>query len=407
MGSKSAEPRSGRLSHRRAVLLYLLAIVVPTLALLFLGLQSVKRQQQAVASLTASNLRLSGERLATELERRVSQLSEACLRDREIARVQDALGAPMEPDEAHRLRLLLEGIEKRHPIADQLFLVQTDSVRYPILRTPEARTVEDDLALDASAAGRRFSTLFGQAERLELLEGRPREALADYRKCTDLPVDERRKALALARVARCARKLGESQAAEAAYERLADRYGDLSDAFHRPYALVAGVELYDLKRARGDDEEGRLAKLQTDLAAGRWELGADQADYFLAQLREREPQLPDPNRETGYLRRLELARALQERFRAPPSLRDGEIYNAAFTYKARPHQVQYTRVAPEALVGLDVNLAWVQDAAAAAGLRRHRPEPETTSSEWREEDPGRPARSHIPSRHSSPSGSSL
>jgi len=71
MGSKSAETRSGRLSHRRAVSLYLLAIVGPTLALLFLGLQSVRRQRQAVASLTASNLRLSGERLGAALERRL------------------------------------------------------------------------------------------------------------------------------------------------------------------------------------------------------------------------------------------------------------------------------------------------------------------------------------------------
>ncbi len=373
MGSKSAELRSGRLSHRRAVLLYLLAIVVPTLALLFLGLQSVRRQQQAVASLTASNLRLSGERLAAELERRVSQLAEACLRDKEIARVHGSLGAPIAPDQARRLRLLLEDIERRHPIADQLFVIQGDSVRYPVLRAPEARPIEEDLALDASAAGRRFGTLFAQAERLELLEGRPREALASYQKCSELSVADRLRAVALARVARCARKLGERQPAEAAYEQLAERYGDLSDGFHRPYALVAGLELYDLKRARGGEERGRLAKLQTDLAAGRWEVSADQADYFLAQLRERVPQLPEPVRETRYLRRLELARALQESFRAPPSLRDGEIYSSAFTYKARPHQVQYTRAAPEALVGLDVNLAWVEarllpQASAAAGL---------------------------------------
>jgi signal transduction histidine kinase len=375
MGSKSAEPRSGRLSHRRAVLLYLLAIAGPTLALLFLGLQSVRRQRQAVASLIASNLRLSGERLAAEVERRVSQLVEACLRDGEVARIQGSISTPIAPDEARRLRLLLEGVERRHPIADQLFVIQGDSVRYPILRAPEVRPLEEDLALDASVAGRRFGTLFAKAERLELLDGRPREALAGYQKCSELAVADRLKAAALARVARCARKLGEPQAAEAAYERLADRYGDLSDGFHRPYALVAGLELYDLKKARGEEESGRLGALQADLAAGRWEVSADQADYFLAQLRERAPRLPDTNRETGYLRRLELARALQERFRAPPSLREGEIYSSAFTYKSRPHQVDYTRIAPEALVGLDVNLEWVKarllpQASADAGLNR-------------------------------------
>jgi signal transduction histidine kinase len=356
-------------------LLYLLAIVGPTLALLFLGLQSVRRQRQAVASLTASNLRLSGERLVAELERRVSQLAEACLRDKEIVRIHGFAGPPFAWDEARRLRLLLEGIEKRHPIADQLFVIEGDSVRYPILRAPEARPLEEDLALERSVAGRRFGTLFAEAERMELLEGRPREALTSYRKCSELSVADRLKALALARVARCARKLGDKQMAEAAYERLVERYGDLSDGFHRPYALVAGIELDDLKRARGEDAGGRLAELQTNLAAGRWEVSADQADYFLAQFHERLPQLPEPVRETGYLRRLELARALQERFRAPPSLRDGEIYSAAFTSKARPHQVQYTRVAPEALVGLDVNLAWVEaqllpQASADAGLSR-------------------------------------
>jgi signal transduction histidine kinase len=375
MGSKSAEPRSGRRSHRRWVLVYLLAIVGPTVALLFLGLQSVRRQRQAVASLTASNLRLSGERLVAELERRVSQLAEACLRDGELARMQGSLSAPIAPDEARRIRQLLEGVEQRHPIADQLFVIQADSVRYPVLQAPEARPLEEDLALDASVAGRRFGTLFAEAERLELLEGRPREALASYRKCSELSVADRLKAVALARVARCARKLGERQVAEEAYERLGERYGDLADGFHRPYALVAGLELYDLKKARGEEERGRLAALQADLVAGRWEVSADQADYFLAQLRERAPQLPEPDRQTGYLRRLELARALQERFRAPPSLRDGEIYSSAFTYKARPHQVDYTRVAPGALVGLDVNLEWVKarllpQVSADAGLGR-------------------------------------
>lgn len=375
MGSKSAEPRSGRLSHRRGVFLYLLAIVGPTLVLLYLGLQSVRRQAQAVASLTASNLRLSGERLAAELERRVSQLAEACLRDGAHARVQGFLSAPIAPDDARRLRLLLEDIERRHPIADQLFVIRGDSVLYPIVQAPEAGPLEEDLALERSVAGRRFGTLFAEAERLELLEGRPREALASYQKCSELSVADRLKAVALARVARCARKLGERKVAEGAYERLAQRYGHFSDGFHRPFALVAGLELYDLRRARGEDERGRLAALQADLAAGRWELGADQADYFLAQLRERAPQLPEPNRETGYLRRFEMARALQERFRAPPSLRDGEIHSSAFTYKAHPHQVHYTRVAPEAMVGLDVNLAWVEaqllpQASADAGLNR-------------------------------------
>ena len=375
MGNKSSEPRSGRLSHRRAVLLYLLAIVGPTLALLFLGLQSVRRQRQAVTSLTASNLRLSGERLAAQIERSVSELAEACLRDKEIEQIPGSAGPLTSSDEARWLRLVLERIEKRHPIAEQLFVIDGDSLRYPMLQAPEPRPLEQDLALVDSVAGRRFGSLFAEAEKLELLEGRLREALAGYRKCSELAVPDRLKAVALARVARCAQKVGERPAAEAAYELLAKRYGDLSDGFQRPYALVGGLELYDMKKERGEDERGRLAALQADLAQGRWEVAADQADYFLAQLRERVPQLPEPDRESKYLKRLELARALEDGFRAPASSREGEIHSAALTHKARPHQLQYSRVAAQALVGLDVDLEWVKErllpqASAAAGLEK-------------------------------------
>src|SRR4029453_12444723 len=121
MANKRAPHRS-RLLGRPAIWLYLVAIVGPTLALLFLGLQSVRRQHQAVASLTASNLRLSGERLAASLERPVKGLAEICLRKKESGGLEHSAGVSISPEEARRLRRLLEGVEKRHPIADQLFV---------------------------------------------------------------------------------------------------------------------------------------------------------------------------------------------------------------------------------------------------------------------------------------------
>lgn len=363
MAVPAAPDSSGRRSHRRVVLVYILTIVGPTLALLFLGLQAVRRQRQAVASLSATNLRLSGDRLAAEVERRVEQLAEACLRDGQIARLDSGAGNPLTLVEARRLRARLERIEERHPIADQLFLVRNDQVIYPILQAPEPRPLERDLAPGESPSAR-FAILFAEAERLELVEGRVREALERYRRCLALSVPDPSKALALARVARCAGKLRDQEAAEAAYEELAARYGDLSDGFHRPLALVAGLELYDLRRAPGEEERSRLVALHGDLIRGRWELSADQADYFLAQLRERAPELPALERGTGYLRRLELALALQERFRPPAALRPGEMYASAFLYETRPYQLHYRLAAtgntPDALIGLAVNLTWVE-----------------------------------------------
>ena len=368
-------PHRSRLPGRPAIWLYLIAIVGPTLALLFLGLQSVRRQRQAVASLTTSNLRLSGERVAASLEARVNKLAEVCLRDREIGRIDDPAGGPMSPEDARRLRLLIEDVEKRHPIADQLFVIREDIVRYPIPQASEAPPLEEVLAADGSKAGRRFASLLGLAETLELLEGRFREALTNYRRCLELPVADHLKALALARIARCARKLDDLGTAESTYEQLTQRYGNVSDGFFRPYGIVAALELYDLRKARGKVERERLSSIRVDLAKGRWEVGADQAEYFLAQLKERAPDMPDQSWETGYLHRLRFARVLQDRFRAPASLREGEISSSTFIDRGRSHQLHYAKVAPDTLVGLDVDLTWVQrqllpQLSADAGLGR-------------------------------------
>ena len=60
---------------------YALAIVVPTLVLLGLGLQSVRRQQQAIVQLEAANLRLTADQAARTLASRLAAAAAACLRD--------------------------------------------------------------------------------------------------------------------------------------------------------------------------------------------------------------------------------------------------------------------------------------------------------------------------------------
>jgi hypothetical protein len=64
----------------RAMVVYLGAIVVPALVLLFLGLRSVAQQRQSVNLLVETNRRLSEEKMAVELDNRVRGLAAECLR---------------------------------------------------------------------------------------------------------------------------------------------------------------------------------------------------------------------------------------------------------------------------------------------------------------------------------------
>ena len=173
---------------------------------------------------------------------------------------------------------------------------------------------------------------FLEAERQELRMNRPDLALESYRK---LLAEHQHESLAMSRVARCLAKLGRQGDARAAWRMLATTYPDERDPFHRPYGIVGAIE------------SGETAGLYDQIAAGRWDLSADQAEYFLAQL--------DPQRTTPYLEQFRFARELSDQFRPQSALRAGEIYNYSFG----AWRIFYRVETEDTLSGFALNQDWV------------------------------------------------
>jgi signal transduction histidine kinase len=173
---------------------------------------------------------------------------------------------------------------------------------------------------------------FLQADREELDLNRPDQALESYRK---LLAADPRKSLALSRIARCLAKLGRKEEARAAWRKLAETYPDDRDLSHRPYGIVAAIEA------------GETAGLYDKIASGRWELAADQAEYFLTQL--------DAKRTSPYLDQFRFARELEERFRPQNPLREGEIYSGVLSRQ----RIFYRSDGSDRISGLAVNDEWI------------------------------------------------
>lgn len=346
----------------RAILVYLLAIVGPTVALLYLGLQTVERQRQALTGLTISNLRLQGEKLTSELERRTWQLAAACLGDNELSQIRLAPGNSDTPEGAKEIRALLEPVRHGHPIARHFFILRGNAVVFPILQSPLPQRSGDDLAKDSREVRQQFEALFAEGEDQELLKQRPDLALPAYRQSYKLPVSDSLKALALSRVARCLWKINQVAAAQQAYRTIFEQYGDIYDLFHRPYAIIAGLELYELAMTERVSPPPLLVDLYSDLIRGRWELSAEQMDYFLARLKELAKELPD--QEAEYLNHLQIARAVEDGFRHQGPLQPNQVYAYAFTRAEANHQVFYTSIpsgrGEDHLLGFAVDLNWVE-----------------------------------------------
>jgi signal transduction histidine kinase len=229
----------------------------------------------------------------------------------------DKLAATVET----RLRGAAESVfaGKQHPVAQYPFIIDHGEVVKPALKS-----------LPPAAAPAEFAA----AEDEELVLNRPESALVLYQ---ELARTSRWKALARSRVARCLAKLGRAKEARAVWREIAAKWPDERDLAQRPFGIVAAIE--------AGDTAGLLEKINS----GRWNLPADQAEYFAAELGGHE--------HPSYT----FARELRDHFRHQGPLREGEIYSYGFG----PYRVLYTAVDNDRISGFSVNQDWVNRALRA------------------------------------------
>lgn len=215
------------------------------------------------------------------------------------------------------------------------------SVRFPLVREASLRTPRRDPA-DAIVA---------LAEAQEMRDSNPAMALAEYRRAGTVAQSERVRSLALARTARCLRKLSRPADAAQVWRMLAEEYPDQYDPYGRPYGLLAGLELNLVP-----------AVLYRDLSRGRWEISADQMEYFLGKLGE--AAYPG----TPFGEHLVAARAFDRLFYRAEPTREGEVYSYAFRAGDHDWQAFYTPLQADGLVVAVVEPAWLQRRLGAFSL---------------------------------------
>jgi signal transduction histidine kinase len=202
---------------------------------------------------------------------------------------------------------------KQHPIAQYFFTIEHGEIVKPALHSPPPVPAPPE---------------FGDAEREELGLNRPETALGLYQELARTP---RLRPLALSRAARCLAKLGRADEARAVWRDIAAKYPDERDLAQRPFGIVAAIEA------------GNTAGLLEKINRGRWNLPADEAEYFASVLDGR----LDPS--------FQFARALAEHFRVEETVRGGEVYSYAFG----PYRIFYRSEPGNRINGFSANQGWL------------------------------------------------
>jgi len=157
--------------YRRALLIYVVTIVLPAGVPLWLGIQSFERQRRALAT-------LESEKLTATIESRMRGAAQAVFAG------------------------------KAHPAVQYFFALEHGEVIKPALHSSAPLPTPPELSA---------------AENEELVMNHPEAALQLYRQLAQTP---RLRALALSRAARCLAKLGRTGEARALWHEIASNYPD-------------------------------------------------------------------------------------------------------------------------------------------------------------------------------------
>ena len=162
---------SARLGTRRALVIYLAAVVGPTLVVLVAGALAVRRQAEALDTLQVTTRALQEARIAEDVERQAIERAGAALRDARLA-VVAALPADAPPEDIDRARESLRSYHRAHPIVQDVVVMEEHLVVYPRVESPLPERVDTWLLSEPAPA------------RAALVRHVARAAAQERRRCT-------------------------------------------------------------------------------------------------------------------------------------------------------------------------------------------------------------------------------
>ncbi len=181
----------GILARRKIVLIFLLAILLPSLVVGYLSFSTFAERRESVRRLLESNLWISGESALKSIESALLEHEKKALKSENFAR----LTGLKETEQT-----LSDYSKSSKEIAGQLFLLDAE---YQIIIP---KTGKEDISIlpgEKSAQDSEFAQVLKQAESLEFSKKNYSRAAELYRKCTSLAPTSQHKALALEALGRC------------------------------------------------------------------------------------------------------------------------------------------------------------------------------------------------------------
>jgi signal transduction histidine kinase len=250
----------GILARRKMVLLFLLAILLPSLVVGYLSFKTFSEKQKAVQNFLESNLWISGEAALEAVEDKLLDLEKSAMKKENYVRwIQSA--APQ------------KNMEGKSFLLDENF-----KIVFPKTASSDASEVDSGNDLPDSP----FYKAFQKAESLEFAQRDYSSALEGYSLSLSMAASEHQKAIALEAIGRCFLGLNNYQEAHETYSELSAKYGQhLNEAGH-PYGITANLQLVEIgEHLKGKEKNlGILVRLVENLQNGEYPVTLPVYEFF-------------------------------------------------------------------------------------------------------------------------------
>ena len=260
----------GIFARRKIVLLFLLAILLPSLVVGYLSFKTFSEKQKAVQNLLESNLWISGEAALKAIEDELLHFEELTLKKENFVKWIQPGALKKNLSEASAA---FENMKCKPFLLDENF-----KVSLPQTAHIDTSNVEWERDLTDS----QFSQTIQTAETLEFAQRNYSRALEGYSRCLSVATSENQKAIALEAMGRCFLALKNYDEAYKIYTELSVEYGRLLNKAGHPYGITANLQLFEIGKYLNNKETdlGTLLRLFENLQNGEYLITLSVYEFF-------------------------------------------------------------------------------------------------------------------------------
>jgi signal transduction histidine kinase len=261
-------------NNRKIILIFLLAILLPSLIVGYLSLSTFSKRREAVKKLLESNLWISGDAGLKSIEGALLEHEKRALKSENFIRL-------LQSKETEKALFSPSVFSK--DIAGQLFLLDAN---FKIVLPQAENENTSGIQLEKKTSNSQFSKLFQRAESFEFTQKNYTRAAEIYNECTLSATTKQDRAIAFEGRGRCLLSSKNYDEAEKVFNELSKNYGQIQNKAGHPYGIIAPFQLYQIAQEQKKDEQSLkiLLNLYQKIREGNWLVNLSIYDFYITEI---------------------------------------------------------------------------------------------------------------------------